>query len=141
MCFEKQFDDLIEAGWDVIDSDFDPVSFHHWRKQAAVCLSSLLGPDHIYVRYFSKHLQEANRDNLVVGEAILVAAGRELRKRCRKSHSDQRHDRLEGNSKVHTAKSKGIRRGKRINHEPQIHCRPTSSEKSLRVRGKRRIGK
>ena len=27
MCIEKQIDDLIEAGWKVIATDFDPVAF------------------------------------------------------------------------------------------------------------------
>jgi hypothetical protein len=28
MSVEERIDDLIEAGWGVLDSDFDPVAFH-----------------------------------------------------------------------------------------------------------------
>ncbi len=31
---EQLVDDLIEAGWHVIDTDFDMTAFTLWRKQA-----------------------------------------------------------------------------------------------------------
>jgi hypothetical protein len=41
----KRLDDLIEAGWHVIDTDFDGDALQHWRTQVTSCLSMLLGPD------------------------------------------------------------------------------------------------
>ena len=82
MCVEKQIDDLIEAGWNVIDTDFDPVAFQHWRTRAVTCLSALLGSDHAYTKYFMSHLQEPKKNNLLVGGGILTAASHELMKKC-----------------------------------------------------------
>lgn len=56
MSFEKQFDDMIEAGRNVIDTDFDPVAFQQWRAHAITCLSSLMEHDHAYAKYFIKPL-------------------------------------------------------------------------------------
>jgi hypothetical protein len=56
MSFEKQFDDMIEAGRNVIDTDFDPVAFQQWRAHAITCLSSLMEHDHAYAKYFIKSL-------------------------------------------------------------------------------------
>jgi hypothetical protein len=41
----KRLDDLIEAGWHVIDTDFDGDAFRHWRNQVSSCLSILTGPE------------------------------------------------------------------------------------------------
>jgi hypothetical protein len=54
MSFEKQFDDMIEAGRNVIDTDFDPVAFQQWRAHAIICLSSLMDDEHAYAKYFIK---------------------------------------------------------------------------------------
>ena len=56
MSFEKQFDDMIEAGKNVIDTDFDPVAFQQWRAHAITCLSSLMEQDRAYAKYFIKPL-------------------------------------------------------------------------------------
>ncbi|MBI4962754.1 MAG: hypothetical protein HY913_05695 [Desulfomonile tiedjei] len=57
MMVEKRIDDMIEAGWHVLDSDFDTAAFQHWRKQAFKCVNDLLGPDHTYTRSFKDCLQ------------------------------------------------------------------------------------
>jgi hypothetical protein len=41
---EKQLDKLIEAGWFVLDSDFDPEAFADWRRSALVCVAALAEP-------------------------------------------------------------------------------------------------
>jgi hypothetical protein len=138
MCFEKQIDDLIEAGWNVVDTDFDPVAFQHWRKRAVTCLSTLLGSDHAYTKYFMNHLHEPKKNNLVVGGGILAAASHELMKKCRGTQPGPKCNRLGCNSKVHPGTTKCRRRGNRTNCEPQLPYRPTSNGRSLRVRSKRR---
>ncbi len=62
MFVEKRIDDLIEAGWHVLDSDFDKAAFQHWRKQAVECLTDLLGPDHAYTRSFRNHVQSVEEE-------------------------------------------------------------------------------
>jgi hypothetical protein len=63
MSFEKQFDDMIEAGRNVIDTDFDPVAFQQWRAHAITCLSSLMEHDHAYAKYFIKPLHHSSIQN------------------------------------------------------------------------------
>jgi hypothetical protein len=45
MSLEQRLTSLIRAGRHVIDSDFDPMAFHEWRKEANECMSVLLGPE------------------------------------------------------------------------------------------------
>ena len=40
MSIERRIDDLIEAGWGVVDSEFDPIAFHHWRRSALASLTA-----------------------------------------------------------------------------------------------------
>jgi hypothetical protein len=81
MQVEKRIDDLIEAGWHVLNSDFDTEAFQHWKKQAFNCLSALLGPDHTYTLYFKNYVREAEEKNLLAGGGILTAAKEEMAKR------------------------------------------------------------
>ena len=48
MLATKAIDELINAGWEVLESDFDPVAFMKWRRSAYECVVVLLGPDHPY---------------------------------------------------------------------------------------------
>ena len=82
MSFEKQFEDLIEAGKNVIDTDFDPVAFQHWRTHAVTCISELMAYDHAYAKGFISHHKEPKQNNLVVGGGILTTANHELLKKC-----------------------------------------------------------
>jgi hypothetical protein len=42
---EKQIDAMIEAGRQVLESDFDPKAFGAWKKSAALCVDALLRSD------------------------------------------------------------------------------------------------
>ena len=57
MFIEGRIDDLIEAGWNVLDSDFDPVAFLRWRRSAFDYLTAMVGPDHVYTRRFESFLR------------------------------------------------------------------------------------
>ena len=61
MATEESIDDLIEAGWCVLDSDFDPIAFHRWRRSAFHCLTDMLGPDHYYTRHFGNLLRQGEK--------------------------------------------------------------------------------
>jgi len=63
MLVNKPIDDLIEAGWHVLDSDFDDMAYLHWKKQALHCFSALLGPDHQYTKDFRNYVKQAEKKN------------------------------------------------------------------------------
>ena len=83
MSFEKQFDDFIEAGRHVIDTDFDPIAFQQWRTHAVTCLSAPMGYNHAYAKCFVAHHKDPKQNNLVVGGGILAEANHGLLKKCR----------------------------------------------------------
>ena len=72
MSIETRIDDLIEAGWDVLDSDFDPAAFQRWRRSAFDCLTAMVGPDHVYTRHFEKLVRQDGKTDL-----LAVGAGKE----------------------------------------------------------------
>lgn len=74
MSVEKRIDDLINAGWHVLDSDFDVTAFKQWRKMAADCLDTLLGPDHTYTRHFKDYVSREERNGILAAGGILTAA-------------------------------------------------------------------
>ena len=78
MTVEQRIDNLIEAGWNVLDSDFDRSAFADWRRQALDCVAALLGPSHTYTRYFRDFVDEAETTSLLTGEGILVAAREQI---------------------------------------------------------------
>lgn len=72
---EREIDSLIEAGWYVLESDFNEAAFLHWRAMAHECLVSLLGPDHTYTEHFENNMRQPEATILLSGVGILVAAG------------------------------------------------------------------
>ena len=138
MSFEKQFDDFIEAGRHVIDTDFDPIAFQQWRTHAVMCLSALMGYNHAYAKCFVAHHKDPKQNNLVVGGGILEEANHGLLK---KFHGEQRsatRNSLECDSDVEPRAPKGVRRVNGTNRETQFPYLRTSNGKSLRARPKRR---
>jgi hypothetical protein len=71
---EKAIDDLIEAGWYVLDSNFDETALQNWRDRALICLTKLLGQEHVYTRQFSDWVEHRERLNLMAAGGVLVAA-------------------------------------------------------------------
>ncbi len=65
MSYEERIDSLIEAGWYVLDSGFDPEAFANWRKEALTCVAALVGPDHTCTRHFKDSVESAH-DTAVV---------------------------------------------------------------------------
>ena len=61
MSIESKINDLIRAGWSVVDSDFDPSAFHQWRNAALDCFIEMLGPDHVYTRHFGKFVEQGSQ--------------------------------------------------------------------------------
>ena len=80
MLAEKRIDDLIEAGWHVLESDFDPRAFQVWRDRAFDCLTTLLGSKHEYTLRFANYVRQAERIDTLAGGGILNAAKQEISK-------------------------------------------------------------
>jgi hypothetical protein len=78
MTVEQRIDDLIEAGWRVLNSNFDAAEFAIWRRKALDCVTALVGPSHTYARYFSDFVEEAESKSVLAGEGILIAAKEQL---------------------------------------------------------------
>ena len=74
MSIERRIDDLIEAGWGVVNSDFDPIAFHHWRRSAFDCLTAMFGPDHVYTKHFEKLVRQGGKTDILAAGGILIAA-------------------------------------------------------------------
>lgn len=78
MSIERRIDDLIKAGWGVLESDFDPDAFQHWRQKAFECLNAMFGPDHIYTKYFEHFVQQGGRKDVLAAGGVLVAAKQQM---------------------------------------------------------------
>lgn len=78
MYADKPIDDLIRAGWEVIESDYHAVAFQNWRQKAFDCLVQLMGPDHMYTQYFEHHIRQYEKQDLLAGTGILSAAREEM---------------------------------------------------------------
>jgi len=78
MSVEQRIDDLIEAGWGVLDSDFDPVAFQRWRRRAFDCLTAVVGPDHVYARHFEHFVRQEGEADLLIASGILSAAKEQM---------------------------------------------------------------
>ncbi len=73
MSAEKTLDDLIDAGWQVIKSDFDPDAFIKWRKCARDCVVTLMGPDHPYAQFFESPVAKDATTSVLAATGILEA--------------------------------------------------------------------
>ena len=78
MLATKAIDELIDAGWQVLESDFDPVAFMKWRRRAYECVVVLLGRDHQYALFFDQFVDKDDRGSLLTGAGILTATKEQL---------------------------------------------------------------
>ena len=73
MDLKTRLDQLIEAAWRVIETDFDPVVFQQWRAHALACVTEMVGPDHYYTHCFREYVQDAREPPILAGRGILEA--------------------------------------------------------------------
>ncbi len=66
---ENTLDNLIEAGWNVLKTNFDEVAIEKWRKEALHCVSELGGPDHPCTEYFKTVADQRSRGGGIHDEA------------------------------------------------------------------------
>jgi hypothetical protein len=88
MGIEHRIDELIKAGWGVVDSDFDPAAFQHWRLKAFECLIDMFGPDHVYTKYFEQFVKQGDGTNVLAAGGVLVAAKEQMKAASPKPLSD-----------------------------------------------------
>jgi hypothetical protein len=74
MSIERENRRCDRSGLGVLDSDFDPIAFHQWRRRAFDCLSKMVGPNHPYTRHFGNLVQKGARTELLAAAGILSAA-------------------------------------------------------------------
>jgi hypothetical protein len=73
MYAQKALDDLIDAAWQVVESDFDPEAFTTWRECARDCVGALLGPNHPHAQFFEALVATEAKTNLLAVAGILEA--------------------------------------------------------------------
>ncbi|MDQ7784141.1 MAG: hypothetical protein RDU20_14750 [Desulfomonilaceae bacterium] len=71
---EQQIDDLINAGWDVLESDFDESTFLRWRRHAYACVSELVGAEHPYAEHLRVRIGGVEPSTVLADVGVLTAA-------------------------------------------------------------------
>ena len=69
----ERVDQLIETGWNVLETDFDPAVLRDWRQQAFEYLRAELGPEHPYTQHFHDYVQLDALKSLLAVEGLLAA--------------------------------------------------------------------
>jgi len=72
--------DLINAGWSILENGFDLQAFLAWKQLSFACLVGLLGPLHFYTQNFKRFTAGGDPKGLLAAEGILTAAREEIAK-------------------------------------------------------------
>ncbi|MGC8603812.1 MAG: hypothetical protein ACP5VS_09005 [Desulfomonilaceae bacterium] len=77
MDLDKRIDDLVEAGWHVLDTNCDERALIHWKEAASAFLIDFLGPRHVITesfiycwqtKYLRKSIDEFECNNIGLGD-------------------------------------------------------------------------
>lgn len=74
MYTEQKFEEMIKAGWDVVERDFDEIALVTWRKRACEFLTEMLGPEHPYTLNLADKASKAGEMRFLSGLGVLCAA-------------------------------------------------------------------
>ncbi len=77
MGIEERIDELVRAGWGVVDSGFNPLAFQDWRLKAFECINAMVGPNHLYTKYFERFTAEGDRKNALTAGGVVVTVSEE----------------------------------------------------------------
>lgn len=66
-------DEVIVAGWRVLENGFNENAFQDWRLRAQDCFVALCGESHPYMDYFRTGVQQARTSSVLTGVGLLVA--------------------------------------------------------------------
>ncbi|MGC8660244.1 MAG: hypothetical protein ACP5U1_14355 [Desulfomonilaceae bacterium] len=86
---DEAFAALLEAGYQVVDTDFDDMAFKKWRQRAIDCMAALLGAEHPYVRSFSEYVRRHDFGSLFLGKGLVYATERDVSGRIWVKNSDR----------------------------------------------------
>ncbi len=73
----KRLDDLIEAGWHVVDTEYDAEALYHWKKKVLDFLTDFVGPDHACTQSFKHRIQQTELFDHFDGSEILAAGAKD----------------------------------------------------------------
>lgn len=73
---DEAFEALVQAGYQVVETDFDEMAFKEWRQKAVNCIAALLGSEHPYARSFSEHVRRCDLNSLFLGRGLVDATKR-----------------------------------------------------------------
>lgn len=80
-----RIEDLIQAGWRILNGPGDDQESAQWKARALDCIERLFGPDHIYVSYLRESFGRSGRLSVLSGAGILDAAREQLNEPIPKS--------------------------------------------------------
>jgi hypothetical protein len=72
----KRLDDLIEAGWHVVDSEYDAEALYYWKKKVLDFLTDFVGPEHACTQSFKHCVQQTELFNDLDRCEILAAGAK-----------------------------------------------------------------
>ncbi|MDA8408598.1 MAG: hypothetical protein M0T73_17285 [Deltaproteobacteria bacterium] len=75
---DEAFEALVEAGYQVVQTDFDEMAFREWRQKAINCIATLLGAEHPYTRSFSEYVLRRDLNSLFLGRGLVYATKRDV---------------------------------------------------------------
>ncbi|MGC8603820.1 MAG: hypothetical protein ACP5VS_09045 [Desulfomonilaceae bacterium] len=81
LSYDQALDNLIELGYEVVDSDFDQIAFRKWRLQAIDCINKLLGPEHPYAKSFLDHVRNRDSETIFLVRGLIQTAKRNMLKK------------------------------------------------------------
>jgi hypothetical protein len=70
---KQHIDELIQAGWRVLETDFNETAFEQWREKAQDCLVAVTGDDSSYMDYLKRIRNGPERLSLLTGVGVLSA--------------------------------------------------------------------
>jgi hypothetical protein len=73
----KRLDDLIEAGWHVVDTEFDARALYYWRKKALDFLTDFVGPDHACTQIFRHGIEQPELFDCLDGSEVFAAGAKD----------------------------------------------------------------
>ncbi|MEJ2717515.1 MAG: hypothetical protein P8182_10305 [Deltaproteobacteria bacterium] len=80
MSLDQRIDALIEAGWYVVESDFDETAVQNWRKRALECLADLSKPFETHAEHLDTYFGKAEESVFLEGPERLHKADRKTGK-------------------------------------------------------------
>lgn len=83
MSLDQRIDALIEAGWYVVESDFDETAVQNWRKRAVECLADLSKPFEIRTEHLENHHGRGEERAFLKGQDRTQEADEQTVKRFR----------------------------------------------------------